>query len=78
LLTWILGLYGYINKESITAGQEIIQPNSVINGVKMLVSVYPSIPFLFGAGLLFFYAINKKMENEIEQKLSDRRAKENL
>ncbi len=73
LVTWILGLYGYINKESVTVGQEIIQPESVVQGVKMLVSVYPSIPFFMVVILLFFYEINKKKEVQIEKELSDRR-----
>jgi glycoside/pentoside/hexuronide:cation symporter, GPH family len=75
LVAWILGLYGYVNKESVEAGIEIIQPESVTTGVKMLVSVYPSITFLLGAGLLFFYVINKKMELKIEKELNDRRKK---
>ena len=32
LVAWILGLYGYIAKESAVAGQEIIQPHSVSEG----------------------------------------------
>jgi len=40
----------------------------------MLVSVYPAIPFLIGAALLFFYEINKKMEVQIESDLKQRRA----
>lgn len=73
LVTWILGLYGYIAIESSVAGQEIIQPASVAEGARMLVSIYPSIPFLIGVGLLFFYAIDKKMEVKIEEDLKTRR-----
>jgi glycoside/pentoside/hexuronide:cation symporter, GPH family len=73
LVTWILGLYGYIVKESAVVGQEIIQPHSVANGAKLLVSIYPSIPFLIGVGLLFFYVIDKKMEVKIEKELKTRR-----
>ena len=75
LVTWILGLYGYIVKESAVAGQEIIQPHSVADGARLLVSVYPSIPFLIGVGLLFFYVIDKKMEVKIESELKERRDK---
>jgi Na+/melibiose symporter-like transporter len=74
LVTWILSLYGYIAKESAVAGQEIIQPQSVAEGSRMLVSVFPSIPFLIGVGLLFFYVIDKKMEVKIEEDLKIRRA----
>lgn len=73
LLTWILGLYGYINKEMVAEGTEIVQPESVAQGTKMLVSIYPAIPFLIGAAILFFYVINKDMETEIETELNARR-----
>ena len=75
LVAWILGLYGYIAKESAVAGQEIIQPHSVSEGSRLLVSIYPSIPFLIGVGLLFFYVIDKKMETKIEEDLKARRSK---
>ncbi|MBP1640487.1 MAG: sugar (Glycoside-Pentoside-Hexuronide) transporter [Bacteroidetes bacterium] len=74
LVTWILHLYGYIPKESGIDGQAIIQPESVATGARMLVSVFPSIPFLLGCGLLFFYFIDKKMEVNIESDLKARRA----
>ncbi len=73
LVTWILHLYGYIPNESGAAGHAI-QPEAVATGARMLVSVYPSIPFLIGVGLLFFYAIDKKMETNIEADLKARRA----
>ena len=66
ILTWILSLYNYV-PNSTTQTPEAIQ------GTKMLVSVYPSIPFLIGAGLLFFYKINKKMEVKIESDLKQKR-----
>jgi len=75
LVAWILSLYGYVNKETVEAGQAIVQPASVAEGAKLLVSVFPSIPFLLGAGLLFFYVIDKKMEVKIETDLKARRAK---
>jgi GPH family glycoside/pentoside/hexuronide:cation symporter len=73
LVTWILGLYGYLVKEGAVAGQEIIQPESVAEGARMLVSIFPSIPFLIGVGLLFFNVIDKKMEVKIEAELKARR-----
>ena len=68
LLTTILGMYNYI------PNSDGNQPESAVNGIKMLVSVYPSIPFLVGAALLFFYVINKKMETQIESDLKQRRS----
>jgi len=67
LLTWILGLYHYIPNSD---GNQL---ESALLGIKMLVSVFPSIPFLIGASLLFFYQINKKMEVQIESDLKQRR-----
>lgn len=66
LLTWILGLYNYVPNST-------TQSENAIQGTKMLVSVYPSIPFLVGAALLFFYEINKKMEVKIENELKQKR-----
>ncbi len=73
LVTWILGLYHYIAKEAAVAGEAIVQPESAVQGTRMLVSIYPAIPFLIGIGLLFFYEINKKMEVQIETELNERR-----
>ncbi|WP_319590120.1 glycoside-pentoside-hexuronide (GPH):cation symporter [uncultured Draconibacterium sp.] len=73
IVTWILGLYGYVSKDAVAAGQELIQPESVAQGAKMLVSIYPSIPFLIGVALLFFYEINKSKEVQIQKDLIERR-----
>jgi Na+/melibiose symporter-like transporter len=79
MVAWILGLYGYIPKQSAVAGQAIIQPDTVAAGAKMLVSIYPTIPFILGVGLLFFYVIDKKMEVKIEIELKARReSRENI
>jgi Na+/melibiose symporter-like transporter len=67
LLTWILGQYDYV------ANSDAAQTPQAINGTKMLVSIFPAIPFLIGAGLLFFYEINKQKEVQIEADLMERR-----
>lgn len=67
LLTWILGQYHYV------ANSDAVQTPQAINGTKMLVSVFPAIPFLIGAALLFFYEINKQKEVQIEADLLERR-----
>lgn len=67
LITIILDFYGYL------ANSEMGQNLEAINGIKLLVSIYPAIPFLIGAGLLFFYEINKEMETQIELELMQRR-----
>jgi Na+/melibiose symporter-like transporter len=76
LVAWILGKYGYISIEDVAPGQVIVQPETVVPGTKMLVSIYPSIPFLIAAGLLFFYEINKKKEVQIQTELMARRKNE--
>jgi glycoside/pentoside/hexuronide:cation symporter, GPH family len=68
LVTKILGSYSYIPKS--TSGQS----ESAIKGIKMLVSIYPAIPFLTAVALLFLYEINKKMELQIESELKERRS----
>ncbi|MFZ5941626.1 MAG: MFS transporter [Bacteroidota bacterium] len=75
LVAWILGLYGYINKGDVAAGQIITQPESVAAGAKMLISVYAAIPFLLACVLLLFYEINKSKEVQIESELALRRNK---
>lgn len=68
LVSWILGKYGYMPQS--TTGQT----ETAITGTKMLVSIYPAIPFLLAIALLFFYEINKKMEVQIEADLKQRRS----
>jgi glycoside/pentoside/hexuronide:cation symporter, GPH family len=67
LLTWILGLFHYV------PNSDAVQTETAIHGTKMLVSIFPAIPFLIGCALLFFYEINKKMEAQIESDLKERR-----
>jgi len=68
LVAWILGLYNYVPQS------ETVQAESAILGTKMLVSIFPAIPFLIAVGLLFFYEIDKKMEVKLEAELKERRA----
>jgi glycoside/pentoside/hexuronide:cation symporter, GPH family len=67
LLTKILNIYQY------QAGSTNGQSTETINGIKMLVSIFPAIPFLIAVALLFFYEINKKMEVQIQSDLEKRR-----
>lgn len=68
LVAWILGKYDYVANNS--TGQSA----TAINGTKMLVSIYPAIPFLLAVALLFLYEINKNKELQIEADLKARRA----
>ena len=67
LVSWILGKYHYV------ANSTIPQTDTAINGTKMLISIYPAIPFLIAVALLFFYKIDKRMELRIESDLKQRR-----
>ena len=69
LVTKILDIYGY------DPGNFNGQSSEAILGTKLLVSIYPALPFLAGVGLLFFYKINKSMESQIEMDLEQRRKK---
>jgi len=66
LVAGILAHYGY----QAGAAQ---QPDAVVDGIRMTVSVYCSIPFLVAVALLFIYEIDKRVETRIEQDLQLRR-----
>lgn len=70
LVAYIIGQYGYISSEGAFS---VLQPETVSDGAKMLVSIFPAIPFFLACGLLMFYEINKKKEIEIEHDLKERR-----
>ncbi len=74
LLTWILGLYQYVAKNNNQSDTLIAQPESAIQGTRMLVSIYPAIPFLIAFVLLLWYEIDKKKEIQLESDLKQRRA----
>lgn len=66
LIAWLLSIFHY--DASITT-----QPAEAINGIKLSVSLFPSIFFIAATALLFWYEIDKKMEVKIESDLKDRR-----
>jgi Na+/melibiose symporter-like transporter len=66
LVAGILAGFGYEE-------QLAIQAPAAINGIKLSISVFPTVTFLIGIGSLFFYDINKKKEVQIEQELKHRR-----
>ncbi len=66
MATWLLSLFGY-------EGDAAVQTPSAVNGIRLMVSVLPGFIFIGGATLLFFYAINKKLETQIEADLGSRR-----
>lgn len=66
LVAGILAIYGYDE-------QLVSQAANTVLGIKLSVSIFPTITFLVGVACLFFYEINKKMETQIEKELGERR-----
>jgi Na+/melibiose symporter-like transporter len=66
LVAGILALYGYNE-------QLAVQNPETVNGIKLLISVFPTITFCLGVSCLFFYEINKKKEVQIQKELMERR-----
>jgi glycoside/pentoside/hexuronide:cation symporter, GPH family len=66
VLVGLLANYGYDRSAA-------IQSTETIEGIQLIVSLYPSIPFFIICALMFFYPIHKQMETKIEMDLNDRR-----
>jgi Na+/melibiose symporter-like transporter len=66
LVAGILAAFGYNE-------QMLVQLPETITGIKLSVSIFPTITFMVSVACLFFYEINKKMEVQIEQDLIARR-----
>lgn len=54
--------------------QLAVQSAETVNGIKLSLSVYPTLTFFVSVACLFFYEINKKMEVRIQEELTARRA----
>ena len=72
-VTYVLSIYNYsaFENSNIHSGQV----ESAVQGIKMLVSIFPSVPFFISVLLLFFYEINKNIESKIEKDLKEKREK---
>ena len=71
------GVGGWLNGEVLSranynSGGEM--PESALQAISRLVSVYPAIALLIGFVVLFFYGIDRRLEHEIEATLRERRA----
>lgn len=66
LVAGILATHGYNE-------QLAVQSPETINGIKLSLSVYPTLTFFVSVACLFFYEINKKKEIQIEKELMARR-----
>jgi Na+/melibiose symporter-like transporter len=66
LVAGILAHYGY-------RPDAPAQDPAVVDGIRLTVSVFCSVPFLLAVALLFLYEIDKPMESRIERELDTRR-----
>ncbi len=66
LVAGILATFGYNE-------QLAVQSEGAIAGIKLSVSVFPTVTFMVCIISLFFYEINKKMEVKLEKELGQRR-----
>jgi GPH family glycoside/pentoside/hexuronide:cation symporter len=64
---WLLTYFGYV------AGLE--QTERTLNGIKLMMSIIPAVPFFIGVAILFFYKINKQTEIQMQEELIERRKK---
>jgi glycoside/pentoside/hexuronide:cation symporter, GPH family len=62
---FVLSLYGYI--------PNVAQSAETLNGIRLTMSVFPAVTFGVCVVCLFFYGINKKMEIQITDDLTERR-----
>lgn len=62
---WVLATYGYV--------PNVAQTERALQGIKLTVSVFPAATFLIGVICLFFYRIDKKLEIELTDELTERR-----
>ncbi|QQS38216.1 MAG: MFS transporter [Ignavibacteriales bacterium] len=62
---WILAYYGFVANQT--------QNPETINGIVLLMSLYPAVFGIIGAALMFFYPLTNKMMSDIEHDLTLRR-----
>jgi len=62
---YLLAFYGYIDN--------VEQTETALNGIVMIMSIFPAITFGICAAALFFYKIDKNLEIQISNELTERR-----
>lgn len=60
---WILSGFGYVANSG--------QTSQALLGIRLGVSLFAAVPFLIGVGCLFFYAIDREMNERIQRDLED-------
>ncbi|MBN2091503.1 MFS transporter [candidate division KSB1 bacterium] len=69
IVGWILAYYGFV------ANQD--QTIETVNGIILLMSIYPAIAGIIGGALMIFYPLSNKMMIKIEEDLTARRQLDN-
>jgi GPH family glycoside/pentoside/hexuronide:cation symporter len=62
---WVLKVYGYM--------PDVVQSATALDGIKLLMSIFPAIAGIIGVAFMVFYPLNNKMMVKIEQDLNARR-----
>lgn len=66
LAGWLLALF--------TFEANVVQNETAIQGIKLMISVIPGVMYASCALFLFFYPINRKMEIEMQEELDERKS----
>jgi GPH family glycoside/pentoside/hexuronide:cation symporter len=64
-VVWMLGVYGF--------EANVEQSAETLRGIRLLMSVFPSLFGLVAAGLMVFYPLSEKVMGQVEQDLTARR-----
>lgn len=66
----VLALFGFIAPID---GVAQIQPDAALSGIKMMFNIIPGLFFIVAGALMFFYRIDRKLLEQIESDLNERR-----
>jgi GPH family glycoside/pentoside/hexuronide:cation symporter len=72
LAGWILAFYGFVEPEPNAVTLPSQSPEAVF-GIRMLISIFPTICLAIVVGCLIFYKISKQMNLQIQDELAERR-----
>ena len=67
LAGWLLGYYGY--------KANVVQDETALNGLRMMLSFFPAIGTLLGVGCMMIYPLNEKLMLKISAELAAFRGK---
>ena len=71
--TLLLGFWGYIESTADTLVGQVVQPDSAISAIRIMIGVGPGIFFLISAVFVKVLPINKERFNEIKRIIEDRK-----